>query len=134
MPDYEFDCGPVVTLVNRTSKSLEMRFNGRSFVFKPGKNLTNAVYADRAKRTFPRMGTVDLMHPEVFEHLVGVEEWGDDCSPIEQSDAIESFDRSKLPADRQQVDVIPTRNLIPTEDRAGRLPLPVDAGFGIKTA
>ena len=52
--------------------------------------------AELCKRQNPQMGTEDPEDPKDFECLLGVEEWGDDVSPIEQSDKEERMDRSML--------------------------------------
>jgi len=65
--------------------------------------------AERAKRQNPVMGTEDPYNPSDFQSLIAVPEWGDDYSPIQQSDAIERLDRSLLPDDMQKVTVIAAR-------------------------
>jgi len=59
--------------------------------------------AEAAKRQNPIMGTLDPQHHLSYETLVGVIEWGDDVSHVEQADAEELLDRSLLPPDRQDV-------------------------------
>jgi hypothetical protein len=51
------------------------------------------------------MGSEDATSIDPFDtdYLLGVPEWGDDVSHVEQSDSIERLDRSTLPADRQNV-------------------------------
>jgi hypothetical protein len=91
--------GNLVTVVNRTSKPLEFIFDGRAYILKPGDN--PGIYeslAGHAKGKFPAMGSEDPYEPTSFICLIGVKEWGDDISPLEQTDAIERMDRSKLPA------------------------------------
>lgn len=65
--------------------------------------------AERGKRQNPVMGTEDPFSPTEFDSLVAVPEWGDDYSPIEQSNAIERLDRSMLGSDEQKAVVIPAR-------------------------
>lgn len=63
--------------------------------------------AEGCIRQHPVMGTVDpnSVDSRDADYLLGVKEWGHDVSHIEQSDAIESIDRSLLPEDRQHVKV-----------------------------
>jgi len=86
-----------VTLINRTSKPVRAMFDGQRFVFKPGPNPgVPIVVVQYAKDQNPVMGTQDRYEYEGSQYLVGVPEWGDDCSPIEQSDAIERLDRTTI--------------------------------------
>jgi len=86
-----------VTLINRTSKPLRAMFDGQRFVFKPGPNPgVPIVVVQFAKDQNPIMGTQDRYELEGSLYLVGVAEWGDNVSPIEQSDAIELLDRSSI--------------------------------------
>lgn len=64
--------------------------------------------ANAAKGQHPVMGTEDpySLDSRGMKFLLGVVEWGDECSHLEQSDTAERFDRSLLPADRQQVEAI----------------------------
>lgn len=129
--DYEFNPGDVVTAVNRSSKMVEWRFNGISYRLQPHEekpmNLTYALYGIRRN---PVMGTFDPAYEHQHTSLIGIKEMADvyPCDPIEQSDALESIDRSKLPEDRQGVEMV--RVGWQAEDRqlAGRNPL-VDTGF-----
>lgn len=90
--------GDAVTVVNRTSKPLSFMFDGKMYILKPGKNygLVESL-AGHAKSKFPAMGTEDPYDPTSFICLIGVEEWGDATTPLEQTDAVERLDRSMLP-------------------------------------
>ena len=60
--------------------------------------------AEAAKRQNPILGTLDPQHHLTYETLVGIPEWGDDVSHVEQNDLIEELlDRSLLPPERQNV-------------------------------
>lgn len=126
MPDYDFDPGDVVTLINRSSQNLELRFNGRTIVLTPGANHVNEAYARLARRKFFVMGTEDPQVPGKATLLVGVEAWGDPITPQEQSDAIEVIDRSKLPDGFDGREVVTTKGLVPGSEAMGRNPLPDD--------
>lgn len=91
-----------VTVVNRTSKDLEALWDGRRYYLKPGRNSLPDVIARIAKRQNPRMGTENPFLADMCESLLGVEEWNDDCSPLEQSTAIERLDRSQMSEEAQK--------------------------------
>jgi hypothetical protein len=131
MPDYDFDPGPVVTMVNRTSKPLELRFNGRTMTFAPGPNHVNETYVRLARRKFFVMGTEDPALPGHAEMLVGVEAWGDPITPIEQSDAVEVIDRDKIPDGWKGRELVTTRGVVPGAEAVGRAPLPDDGVWQI---
>lgn len=65
--------------------------------------------AERAKRQNPVMGTEDPLNPAAFETLIAVPDWGDDYSPLVQSESIERLDRSLMDVDAQKAVVIPGR-------------------------
>ena len=65
--------------------------------------------AERAKRQNPVMGTEDPLNPAAFETLIAVPDWGDDYSPLVQSESIERLDRSLMDPDAQTAVVIPGR-------------------------
>lgn len=131
MPDYDFDPGDVVQLVNRSSKDLELRFNGRTVVFHPGVNHVNETYARLARRKFLVAGTEDPQVPGKGVMLVGVEKWGDPITPQEQSDAVEAFDRNLIPDGFKGRELVGTRGLVPGADAFGRNPLPTDGVWQI---
>lgn len=83
-----------VTLVNRTSRTLEGMWDGKTHTVAPkSRNSLPLIVADAIKRKNPIMGSDDKLTGQ-FQYLVGIEEQGDDCSPIEQSDEIELYNRS----------------------------------------
>lgn len=84
-----------VTLVNRTSKILNGTWDGKHHNIHPGKNSFPETMANKFKEQNPVMGSQDPYSLEL-QYLCGIEEDGDDISPIEQSDKIELMDRSKL--------------------------------------
>jgi hypothetical protein len=90
--------GETVTLVNRTKKKLNARFDGRDQTILPGKNPGfPKIAVQNAKLQNVLMGSEDPTNPTVSgaEYLVGVE-GVDDCSPIEQSDAPQRYNRETL--------------------------------------
>ena len=86
-----------VTLINRTTSPLKVTFDGMDIPIKPGVNHGfPAVCVPYAKAQNPLMGSKHPFSPTHFESLVGVEGTKDPITPLEQSDAVELFDRSKL--------------------------------------
>lgn len=107
---------PFVTLVNRTSKTLRGVWDGKSYDIAPGKSEFPDYKAYKFKDQNPVMGSEDPYTLEK-QFLIGIVENGDDVTPIEQSDAIERFDRSKLVGAR------------PTQVVAGEIGLFAKYGF-----
>ncbi len=59
-------------------------------------------------RQHPIMGTSDPTSVDAkdTDYLIGCIEWGDEISHVEQSDALELINRSMLPDDRQNIQVL----------------------------
>ncbi|MCA1841305.1 MAG: hypothetical protein LC723_13445 [Actinobacteria bacterium] len=70
-------------------------WNGRHFDIKPGKHAYPLIVAEAIKRQNPVMGT---QGHEIYDvrYLVGIEELGDDISPIDQTDSEELMDPAIL--------------------------------------
>lgn len=115
----------LVTLVNRSSKVLEGTWDGKHYKIAPGKHQFNEVMAQKFKEQNPIMGSED-QYSLSTDSLLGIEEQGDDCSPIEQSNVIERFDRKRLP-NMKPVDVVPGISGLYAAERSQ--PLPTDGGF-----
>lgn len=81
-----------VTVVNRTQRDLEGTWDGRTYTVPPGRNSFSLIVAEAIKRRNPIMGSDDPTTGQ-FQYLVGIEEQGDDCSPVEQSSELELFNR-----------------------------------------
>lgn len=131
--DYEFNPGEIVTVVNRSSKPVSWRFNGIEYGLKPHEERPmNLTYALAGVRRNPVMGTYDPTYEHQHVSLVGIKEMAEQwpCDPIEQSDAIEAIDRSKLPEERQ-VGAVVERVGWSGDERmlAARADLPRDTGF-----
>jgi hypothetical protein len=71
-------------------------------------------------RQHPIMGTADPLSMDAHdtEYLLGVEAWGHDIGPAEQSDADELIDRSMLPEDRQNITRVNVKGKRRTPSRA----------------
>lgn len=83
----------LVTLVNRTSKTLEGTWDGRHFEITPGRHEFAELKAMKFRDQNPLMGSENPWSGEK-QYLIGIVEHGDDTSPIEQSDAISLQDLS----------------------------------------
>jgi hypothetical protein len=116
-----------VTLVNRTSKTLKGVWDGRHYDITPGKHSFPEIQAMKFKDQNPILGTRNPF-TMINDCLLGIEEQGDDCSPIEQSEAIELIDRSKLGASEQKFTVIQGNGMF-SRHVDGTSPLPVENGF-----
>lgn len=110
----------LVTLVNRTTHTLEGTWDGRHYALTPGKHAFTEVMAQKFKEQNPVMGTEDQYSLDM-DHLLGIEENGDDCSPIEQTAHIERWDRAKIKGGRP-VDVVPGHNGLYAAERHANLP------------
>src|SRR6266705_1344900 len=115
-----------LTVVNRTSNPLTVTWDGKRTPILPGKNAFPAIVAEAAKRQNPLMGSLNPA-TGICDYLVGIEEQGDVCTPLEQSKAIELMDRSKLTQSRPN-EVVPGENGIYSVRNIAQS-LPFDAGF-----
>jgi hypothetical protein len=118
--------GEIVTLINRTSRPLNVVQNGREIVLKPGKNPVTADWIRFAKQQHPRMGTFDPSGLD-GDYLVAVEGHDPDemCLPIppgEEHRASERFDRRRMDVEGQSAQEVVT-GVRPPQRR-----LPGDAG------
>lgn len=93
-----------VTAVNRTSKVLTGTWDGRQYSVEPGRHQFPENVAKALKRQNPLMGSQDNRFL-TMKYLVGIEDYGDDCSPIEQSESKELWDRNTLPPEKRNVEV-----------------------------
>lgn len=93
----------VVTVVNRSSKEVRGTWDGRPHVIKPnGKASFPIIAAEAIKRQNVVMGSEDPYTGEM-QYLVGIEETGDDCSPIEQTQSITRMNRKPLAKNEEVV-------------------------------
>lgn len=88
------------TVVNRTSKTLYGTWDGRKYPIAPGKHEFPDYKAMKFRDQNPQMGSEDVRTGHI-EYLLGVIEEGDDISPIEQTDAVEKWDRKTLGGSKQ---------------------------------
>lgn len=109
-----------VTLVNRTSKTLEGLWDGKHYELKPGKHAFPDTLAQKFKEQNPLMGSEDPGTGQM-EYLMGIEEHNDDCSPIEQAAKIERWDRNKMTG--PAVDVVKGKGGLFASERNASLPI-----------
>lgn len=117
-----------VTVVNRTTRKLKGRWDGRTYKVPPGKSSHPLIIAEAIKRANPIMGS-DNPVTGTLQYLVGIEEQGDDCSPIEQSNEIELYNR-QLQKNAVPIMIIPGNTgmfSVKRSDIASELPL--DSAF-----
>lgn len=98
-----------VTAVNRSSKTLTGTWNGRQYSVEPGKHMFPENVAKALKRQNPIMGTQDNRFL-TMKYLIGIEDYGDDCSPVEQSASAELWDRNTLPPEKRNAEIRPGDN------------------------
>lgn len=95
----------LVTLVNRTSKNLIGTWDGRKYIIAPGKHEFPDYKAIKFKEQNPQMGSEDVRTGDIT-YLFGIVEDGDDISPVEQTDAIEKWNRKTMGPHAKQVEVV----------------------------
>lgn len=79
-----------VTAVNRTDRALAGCWDGKHFNVPPGKNALDEQRARAVKLQNPIKGSDDPLTGNL-EYYIGVEEDGDDCSPVEFNNEIELY-------------------------------------------
>ena len=118
----------MLTVVNRTSRNLSGKWDGRDYIAPPGKSAYPRTIAEAIKRANPIMGSDDPITGQL-QYLIGIEESGDPTSPIEQSDVIELFSRPPQKDDTPII-VIPGNSGMYSVKRAEvAAALPKDSNF-----
>lgn len=120
-----------VTLVNRSSKTLNGTWAGRQREITPGQHQFPLVEALKYKEQNPIMGSEDPYTMQK-EYLIGIVENGDDISPVEQTASIERWNRSKL-IGAKPVEVVRGNGLYTPAVDAGK-PISVHDGAGFVEA
>ncbi len=115
----------IVTVVNRTSKPVNGTWDGKPNTIKAhGKAAFPISVAEAFKRQNVVMGSEDP-YTGSMEYLVGIEEQGDDLSPIEQTVKITRMNRAPL---KKNEEVVKGENgIYSVRDVAQSLPL--DSAF-----
>lgn len=109
----------LVKVVNRTQRELFCTWDGKRYKVQPGESVHPRLIAEALRRSNPIFGSDDPMTGEL-QYLVAIPDYGDPISPIEQSDEIELFHRSK------EKNAIPIM-VIPTSHRPTRQQVATDA-------
>lgn len=119
----------LVTLVNRTTKTLKGTWNGRQHNIEPGiKYQFTRQQAEKFRDQNPQMGTYNKYTGEM-KYLIGIEENGDDCSPVEQTEAVSLEDLAGKIASGE-LRVVAGNGYLTAADRGAATPLPTDGtGF-----
>lgn len=113
-----------VTVVNRSSKILKGTWDGRHYDIAPGSHMFPETMAMKFRDQNPIMGSEDPYTLQK-QYLIGIIEMKDDCTPIEQSDKVEIWDRSKMSPQKQNVQVVHGEGLY-SPQRDGKATLPLD--------
>jgi hypothetical protein len=108
-----------VTAVNRTNKTLHGCWDGKHYNVPPGKNALDEQRARAVKLQNPIMGSDDPLTGNL-DYYIGVEEDGDDCSPVEFSKEIELY--SSLRSKAVPVMIVPGKAGMFNEEIVNRLP------------
>ena len=118
-----------VTLINRSSKDLIGRYDGKEHLIKAGSRTSYPSHlAEKFKDQNPVMGSENYYSMDK-QYLLAIEEYGDDTSPIEQTDktALIDFDSIVIPSG-VRLEVIKGRPGNPRADFGPR-PNPQVVGF-----
>lgn len=133
---HRLDMGPFYTVINRTMRTLSVLVDGRTFVFKPGRNpgIPSAVLP-YAMKQHPRMGTDD--NAGGLECLLAIE----GVTPPEQCRMIapgtealgaERFDREKFPDERGETEFRRLNSFIGPKDQGPTILNALEKGDAIK--
>lgn len=121
-----------VTLVNRSSRTLKGTWDGRQYELKPGKHSFPEIMAIKFKEQNPIMGSEDP-YTLVKDYLIGIEELGDNCDPVEQTDAISLSADTIAKIKSGELRIIKGNGLYAPRG-ADASPSPFDSPSGLKTA
>ena len=115
----------MVTLVNRSSKTLHGVWDGRHYDIAPGPHSFSRTMADKFREQNPVMGSENKYTLEK-QYLLGIEEVGQDTSPIEQTDSI-TLENLTERIKSGELKVVRGHGLYSNTDRVAGLPL--ESGF-----
>lgn len=112
----------IVTVVNRIKpdQPLPATWDGKHYTIPPGKSAWNHQIARAAKMQNPIKGSDDPLTGNL-EYYIGIEEEGDDCSPVAFSQEIELY--RSLRDKAVPVIVIPGKQGMFNESRLPSLPI-----------
>ena len=92
------DPNEIVTVINRTSKMRQGTHDGRPYDLPPGesKHPLYKAYFFRYQNPVMGRGTPLEDWSSKSEYLVAIKELGDDCTPMEQTDALQRWDTTAV--------------------------------------
>ena len=99
----------LLTVTNRTSSILKTTWNGIHYDLAPHETqMFPELVATAFKRWNPQMGSLNPQTGQI-SYLVAIKEQNDPATPIEQTNSVEVWDRSKLTGSRPS-EVVPGDN------------------------
>ena len=122
-----------VTVVNRTSKVLLGVWDGRHNDIPLGESKWTKLEAEAFKRQNPLMGSGDPRDTEAgmtgkMQYLIGIKENRDPITPVEQTNAVERWDRNRMYGARPS-EVVPGDNGLYSGRAASSIALPSNTTF-----
>jgi hypothetical protein len=84
----------LVKVVNRSQRKLGCTWDGKRYMVEPGESVHPRLIAEALRRSNPIFGSDDPITGEL-QYLIAIPDYGDSVTPIEQSDEIELYHRSK---------------------------------------
>ena len=123
----------MVTIVNRTSKVLSGVWNGRPYDIPLGESRWTLKEAEAFKRQNPVMGSGDPRDTEAgmtgrMQYLIGIKEQNNPITPIEQTGAVERWNRTRLTGSKPS-EIVPGDNGLYSGRAASSAPLPLNTSF-----
>ena len=115
----------LLTVVNRSNRPLSATWDGRQYTVQPGKSSHPAIIARKLKYDNPIMGSDDPTTGQL-QYLIGIEEEGDDVTPVNQSDEIELYNRKNI---RGAIPVMVVQGNVGGLYSTPRSPQPIDSNF-----
>ena len=98
-----------LTVTNRTSKALQTVWDGKHYEIGPHETqIHTADVARQFKKWNPQMGSLDPRSGRI-NYLIAIKEDNDPETPLEQTDAVEVWDRAKLTGARPS-EIVPGDN------------------------
>lgn len=121
----------LVKVVNRTQRELFCTWDGKRYKVQPGESVHPRLIAEALRRSNPIFGSDDPITGEL-QYLVAIPDYGDPITPIEQSDEIELYHRSRA-KDAVPIMIIPAKGHVTraqvASDAFAQGGGPVDTGF-----
>lgn len=117
-----------MTVVNRSSKVLKTVWDGKHYEIGPHETqICTAEVARQFKKWNPQMGSLNPQTGAI-NFLIGIKEDNDPTEPIEQTDAVEVWNRDKLTGARPS-EVVPGDNGLYSKQVAWKSPQSQNTNF-----